>query len=257
MDNARLSTSAEVQKAIYDLILPNLRTDPETKQKLCNFIGTYLHIRPTDPVIDVYATKVLSSIKTRFSIAYQALWLRRNDKFVEQLTGKLASLEPKPFDFGDIASDYDLKSQYVEAWIAWSEQFEMKPVDDAIGFDEVFSIIQELKTTPAVNAAPKYKNWALIREADEKYIMLNTAFLDSFETSKKELLEILGKYNIRHYVTKGTQSHLRLINEAYPNLKITGVFSMMNVKALDAMSDRGHHFAPAIQEFIQSTEIPY
>jgi hypothetical protein len=119
-------------------------------------------------------------------------------------------------------------------------------------------LIQTLKPKFAPSTAlPEYKKWALFHTADGEYVMLDAVFLTSIEMTKKGLLALLNEHHIWSHVNKGTQAHLKLIQEAYPNRKITGSFSVMNTEVLRVLSQKGHQFTPAVQEFLEDITIRY
>jgi hypothetical protein len=252
MSETRLQATTTIQEAIFDLLLPNFKVDAETKKKLCNFIGTYLHKRPTEPVIDTYANQALKNRGLRFAIAYQTLWLRRNTEFMDHLVFNLAVYEPKPIDFGDIASDNKLKAEYVDAWLAWAEHFEAKPVDGPIAVEEVFSLIQTLKSKfgpSQPTQRPAYEKWVFFHKATTCYILLDSALLQALGMTSKGLSLTLTKNSAVRYIAKGTREDLDCIRAAYPSYQVSGTFRVMYVEGLRLLY-KDCPVPPVVQEFL-------
>jgi len=252
MSEPRLQATVTIQEAIFDLLLPNFKVDAETKKKLCNFIGAYLHKRPTEPVIDTYANHTLKNRGLRFAIAYQTLWLRRNTEFMDHLVFNLAVCEPKPIDFGDIASDNKLKAEYVDAWLAWAEHFEAKPVDGPIGVEEVFLLIQNLKSKfgpsqPTQRLA--YEKWVFFHKTMTSYVLLDSTLLQALGMTSKELSSTLTKNSAVQYIAKGTREDLECIRAIYPNHQASGTFRVMRAEGLRVLY-KNCPVPPAVQEFL-------
>ena len=252
MSEKRLATTKSVQESILKLILPSIALDEENLAKFCSFMSTFLHGRPTNPLVDNHALQALNAQEPNFSVAYQTAWLLRNVDFMNGIFDKSVEFEPKPVEFGSMDNDEN-ELHFIKAWLKWHDQILDRPTKQGeVTFEEVFDLIEQLKPRPAKRKL-LFKTWALCVDDKNTYIVVDSAFLESMQCNKVVLKDILEKRKVPkdYWIRTPTPEHLEYLRNTYGGRKLPSHCCMLDTRALTALQQVGHRLAPDVREFLE------
>lgn len=272
----RLLTDVEIQHSILAQLC-SLEFSQLAKKKFCAFVSPFLHGRSTELWVDELSYTIIAPESQRsFSVAYQTLWLLRNEQFMTGFREWLRDSEPQLDQFTRCDDEDDNKREYVQAWLDWRRKVQVEVEDGHIFLQEVFELMQDitvLPCQPSVNTAPEsttpqqlpildtvespkpaYLSWRFITYNQCRYILMNKTFLKSCDMPKSELLKKLAQWGIlkKYPITQLTTEVVTSLRQTSPNFKET-VGSLVQVNAMKEFVSHENTTASAdLQEFRRS-----